>query len=129
MTTQKHTCRTCDLSQPIEGIEYPLTCRCGTRYDSQSDPGTPLSGSPGIARRLRNYTTALAQWAAQGCPVREPDEVERLRAICRACDWYNPEEKTCSHLKCGCAVGEPGALGDKLKWSTESCPIGKWGGD
>ena len=120
-------CKNCQFSQPVAGGVWPRVCRCGTRYADASDAGTtPKPTPPGLGRQMVNYTLALAKWTAAGCPVREPDEVARLRAVCLACDWYDPDGKACSHRGCGCAVGSPSAFGDKLSWDTEHCPIGKW---
>ena len=80
---------------------------------------------PSLTRRMSNYAKARKRWTDAGKPVRTDEHVEQLRAICRGCDLFNGE--VCTHQKCGCPVTRPGIWGDKLRWATEACPIGKWG--
>ena len=120
------TCAECGLHLSTAPTVWPLFCRCGTRYDHAADPGQRPPTGPGVAKRAANYAGALARWIAGGRPVRAPGDVEKLRLICAGCRWYNGERKTCTHARCGCAVGGAGALGDKLRWATEHCPVGEW---
>lgn len=47
------------------------------------------------------------------------DEVYNERMdICKKCEWYDEEQDRCKN--CGCWLGQ------KAKWSLDSCPIGKW---
>lgn len=54
-----------------------------------------------------------------GTALHVSDEIynERLD-ICKKCDWYDPEQNRCK--ECGCFLGE------KARWSLDSCPVGKW---
>ncbi len=99
------------------GIQI-LCGKCGVNHPSTASPPPPLT------TRLTNYAKALSRWTRAGRPIRTDIEVVKLREICQSCCWF--DGVVCTHKKCGCSVVRSSAWGDKLKWATESCPIGKW---
>ncbi len=73
-----------------------------------------------------HYVGALVRWGKAGFPVREQEEVERIeKEICRPCEQYI--EGRCK--KCGCNVSTGIAIVNKIRMTTETCPLGKWPGD
>ncbi len=68
---------------------------------------------------------AFARWVVAGRPVRSEAEAERVGAICRGCEFWNPKglmgAGQCT--QCGC-----GPI--KWEWATEECvlaaPNKKW---
>lgn len=86
--------------------------------------GAGLLGSiAAAATQLANYATARVKWQAAGRPEVDDDEYARRRSLCLSCPERDPDNDTCR--KCGCPLHQT-ALGDKLRWATESCPLGKW---
>lgn len=71
-----------------------------------------------------NYARAVLRWTAAGCPLRPPEEQERIFAICQACPHYNAERVACS--VCGCFLRRGSILFSKIAWQTEHCPLEKW---
>ena len=55
--------------------------------------------------------------------VVEQDELDKRLALCKGCEWWDPESfgKTGSCKKCGCSTWA------KLRMASEKCPIDKWG--
>jgi glycosyltransferase involved in cell wall biosynthesis len=117
-------CDKCKLEQRIELDEFPMGCRCGEVYRS------PVGHvrRPPLAQRIARYGMAVARHVASGMRTRSNDEVARiLRTYCaKPCRWYDGQ--TCTHGRCGCRVnGKAGALVNKIRMATQSCPIGLWG--
>ena len=81
--------------------------------------GCRAHSKPGIITRGANFSRATAKWTAAGRPTRPPSEVERIFAICKACDHYDPSTSTCD--LCGCPVKRQG-LRNKIRMATEGCP-------
>lgn len=83
-------------------------------------PPAPRPGPqpPSLAARARTLGGAAVRWAAKGCPTVAPEEYERRRSTCLACDLYDAAKDRC--LKCGCQ------LKTKPWMATEKCPEGKW---
>lgn len=84
----------------------------------------PAADKLGITtNNIKHYARALARWTAAGMPTREQAEVERLEAVCRACEHYRKGRCT----KCGCCVSKSrAAWRNKIKMATENCPVEKW---
>jgi len=53
-----------------------------------------------------------------GNPKRSEDEIKRIMAICKSCEFYVSDTRRC--LKCGCYMRK------KIPWETTHCMIGKW---
>ena len=124
-------CRRCGLQTVIRTAgdaqavleRYPP---CGVLvaqiHKQQSETPPP----PGLPRRLRSYSRAVARWIAAGRPERSDQEVERIfQSLCQPCEAFDAEQGTCR--VCGCRVRESGAaLVNKIKMATEQCPRGHW---
>jgi hypothetical protein len=109
---------------PIEGA---ITCKCGF-VDLRLTEETLIKDSfvpPGVLARGLNYANSWVRWTSHGRPTRTDEQVEELRGICRSCTEFFDGE-ICTHKSCGCKVAKGSWFGDKLKWTTEHCPINKW---
>lgn len=112
--------------------ERSLRRRC--RLPGEVDPVQ----DPGIVGKAWNYATAIAKWTAAGSPLRAPEEIERIFAICEACPHFSlnvirqqglPDDLTFGGKKrphcmlCGCSLSKaPDGLKNKIAMATESCP-------
>jgi len=86
----------------------------------ESKPRTPR-----LLNRTASWANAVARWVAAKKPTRTDDEVENLFSICESCEVYDKEKRRCK--KCGCNVNITGrAVFNKLRMSTENCPLEKW---
>lgn len=82
---------------------------------------------PSVVKRVSSYAKAQARWIAAGSPVRMPDEIAGIFAICEACEHYKPYADGKGHCKlCGCRLKREGGLMNKIRMATETCPIEKW---
>lgn len=63
-----------------------------------------------------NTTNVISQECTQ-------EQIDNRLAICQTCEYY--ENNTC--LQCGCSLMREKVFNNKLYWSDQSCPIGKWG--
>lgn len=75
--------------------------------------------------RASRYAKSTAHWLAAGRPTRTDAEVARLLDICQACPLY--AGGVCTH--CGCRVNTADGWRNKLRRSTEECPLQYWGQD
>ena len=80
---------------------------------------------PSAGQTIRNVGSAawrLAKALLSGEDIlRSESEVESIRAICHACEFYRKSDGRCA--KCGCSLDNFIA---KTKLKTEKCPVGKW---
>lgn len=116
-------CPHCDFSTAAT-VKPPVHCVCG---HVDYTPGTPQDPvPPSILQMGRNYARAYIRWRAARPPrpVRSDQDVEAIREICRDCEKY--EEHTGKCTACRCPVSKGSVIGDKVKWATEHCPLGKW---
>jgi hypothetical protein len=69
-----------------------------------------------------SMATSLAQWAKHGMPTVISEQLESRLAICKGCEFWNPQGfgGTGSCKKCGCSTQA------KLRMATSKCPEGKW---
>ncbi len=83
-----------------------------------------LREPPTLKRKVQNFSRAVTKWIGAGSPVRTDEEISRLFfTFCETCDYLR--DRKCA--LCGCPVGDANAaLLNKIKMSTEHCPIGKW---
>jgi len=126
-------CKKClSLKPPAAKNEVTVSLALSSLYEAGDDEGARRvkedSGSVlGIVRRrFFNWRRAQKTWEDAGKPERSPEEVERIVAICEACDAYNHKTKQCG--VCGCLCRKKGmARFNKPRMATEHCPRGKWG--
>jgi hypothetical protein len=93
--------------------------------DQSSDEIKEAALELGIADKFSNYAKAVFGWLRQGRPRRTDGEVAAIVAICRKCEHFNLENKSCRI--CGCRVNSQHlAIINKARMKTETCPKGKW---
>lgn len=77
------------------------------------------------------FSLSYAQWLMMGKPLRSPERITELFAICEPCNEYNPKLWTpygrggCHQCKCHIS-GDTEKDINKLAWPHESCPLKKW---
>ena len=76
-----------------------------------------------LPRAAVNYAAALAGHLADGMREATLGQIAERRAACESCEWRQGER--CTHKRCGCSLSD-GALGNKLRWASQACPVGKW---
>lgn len=76
---------------------------------------------PSMGQKAVAVGKAFARWAAAGFKTRAPEETERILAICQSCPEYGGETGFLKVIckRCGCSK-------QKIAFSTEHCPLGKW---
>ena len=104
--------------------------------------GEVAAKPPGIAARAKSLKSARDKWIEAGKPMRPPERVAEILAICQACKHFNPGKPitmagglvstpaTCT--VCGCWLkNAPLGLVTKIEMATESCPLStpKWTAD
>lgn len=84
---------------------------------------SPRATPPPLATQIASATGSLTRWVSNGLKFVSDEELERRKAICAGCEFWDPEafQGTGRCLKCGCSTWA------KLRMATESCPVGKWG--
>lgn len=95
---------------------------------------SPTIAPPMVKRALNFVRAALGQAPLVGAALvhwdsseafREPDEVQAIAAICRACPLL--VDGVCTHHECGCPVNsDRNKFMSKLAWKSERCPDGRW---
>ena len=97
------------------------------RHLWQAAPRAMPPEGPSLGARAVHLATAIARWAMAGCPTRTDGQVtEILETHCTPCRFYR--DGVCRHHACGCHVNLS-RWQNKLRWATESCPIGLWGNE
>ena len=128
--------RFCSFS-PVEGRKAVYCAECG-KYSATNKLRECRKPDPIMLR----YGFAVAKWIEAGRPERTDSEVDAiLDQHCSKCDLF--KDGHCTHAECGCNVKSSEeekstfvgslvswiispALVNKLRMSTEHCPIGKW---
>jgi hypothetical protein len=79
-------------------------------------------GQPPVAEMVRSFSKGMMQWALTGFAKATPDQIADRLAVCKACEWWQPErfKGTGRCRKCGCSTWA------KIRLRSASCPIGKW---
>jgi hypothetical protein len=77
---------------------------------------------PSLATKAVTLTTSLANWAAKGFKVVEPEQFQARLDICKGCEYWDSKAMfgTGKCRKCGCSTQA------KLRLATSTCPVGKW---
>lgn len=77
-----------------------------------------------VKQMVYNYAEAVKKWQAAGCPKRSEGEIERIFAICKACEHFEDSNLRphCTLCGCTCSMGKR-PLFNKLAMATETeCP-------
>lgn len=78
---------------------------------------------PSLWRKIINYTKSLVAHTFSGFGYASWPEVWKRRRTCNACPQRDPKTDSCK--SCGCSLHGT-ILGDKLRWKSSQCPLGKW---
>lgn len=94
-----------------------------TRVTFISPPqATPVPKEPSLAKKAWDYCKAVAAWKLAGSPRRSEEEVQRIFAICQACEHFIDEGRPhCGICGCGCGEGS-NPMTNKIAMATEVCP-------
>lgn len=92
--------------------------------------GRSYISDPGVVERVQRYVSSTDNWIRAGSPVRDDQEVDTVLKICRSneCGQFvaNSDGETGHCRVCGCELNRLGGLVNKIRRSTEHCPLGKW---
>lgn len=98
----------------------------GLTEQPAAPPLEPPQMPPVVIRGL-NFTAALFRHAVNGFRTRTPDEIEERLEICKACPYRVDINGVVNCSKCGCqCVGNNDIFLNKLAWTSEVCPDGRW---
>ena len=126
----EHRCPVCGFVGRSKAKRWPcvhLFPRVLKNVVQYGEPAKRLS----LARRAATFAAAVASWIAAGCPLRTPERIGEIHAICKSdvCGKYLAAEDRCG--ACGChlvVLVDP--LGSehpgKIAMATQSCPAGLW---
>lgn len=85
--------------------------------------------NPTFRQRIVSYRDARTRWHEAGKPVRTDEQVTDIyKNICVPCENFLKRRGGGACKLCGCRLNL-GTRINKLRWATESCPIGKWEAD
>jgi hypothetical protein len=77
---------------------------------------------PPMGQMAKTATQSAINWFSQGTPVSSEELLNKRKAICEGCEFWNSQAVRglgrC--MKCGCLTWI------KIRMATEKCPIGKW---
>ncbi len=81
-----------------------------------------VCNEPSLPKKIVNFTKASVKHIFNGLE-NVPTSIEEERLfICTHCPFRSDEDNKliCTHKDCGCPIKQ------KIKWSSEECPIGLW---
>lgn len=96
---------------------------------------------PSFMARIVGFTISMAEWLADGSPLRDPEETKELfETHCLGgdgppCEAYNPLVNATglpggyrgACMECGCSVSDdPEAVFNKVNKPHHGCPLKKW---
>jgi len=76
--------------------------------------------SPSLIKQIISFTKAAYTQVKQKNPIRSDIEIEKLREICKMCEYFSDNKGRPRCKKCGCYMNV------KQRWATSNCIIGKW---
>jgi hypothetical protein len=74
--------------------------------------------------KLKTFINSLFFHVYRGFPKTTLTEITERYAICSVCSEFNITKQECSI--CGCSINTKKVFLNKLAWSDQECPIGKW---
>lgn len=77
-----------------------------------------------ILKKLYNFTRSFWFHVWSGFPKCTNIEILDRHNICVRCDKFDEKKQQC--LVCGCNLSTKRIFMNKLAWSDQECPIGKW---
>lgn len=84
---------------------------------------------PGIVRRAGNFVRAASRHVRKGSAA-SMDVIQRRWGQCNLCESLVRTEQhsgKCSEATCGCHLADDKRAPNKLAWTEQVCPLGKWG--
>lgn len=89
---------------------------------ASEQPAKPCN-EPGLATLAYNYGTAYKKWKRAGKPRRSAEEIERIHAICQACEHFVAGVRPhCGLCGCTCSEGQNPLLNKLAMATEEQCP-------
>jgi len=73
---------------------------------------------PSTLKKIKNFSKAIKKYVKKGGGGVSEEVYKKRLKECSKCIFRR--EDTCLHKRCGCKLSK------KVKWKTESCPIGRW---
>lgn len=86
---------------------------------------------PPLYKRLANFSVAAISHVLAGMPTCTQEQIDVRLGACQACPLFkpsksDPDKGVCTHSSCGCTAGREAKFLNKLAWSDQQCPLGKW---
>jgi hypothetical protein len=91
--------------------------RLGEYWQRSFDCLRPITD---IQLAAANFLTAVDRHIVGGMRMVSEEVYQRRLAACAACDFFRDDQ--C--LKCGCRL--TGDVIAKARWTSETCPLGRW---
>jgi len=117
----------CGQEVPVPDDRHVPNSRCQVQDASNPNEWTPPA-TPPLATRVANLAASAGAAAVHGTRQLTQAEIDARFAICQGCvgpgGYFSGD--TCTHGSCGCGVSSQAGLLNKLAWSHEACPLGKW---
>jgi hypothetical protein len=80
-----------------------------------------------IFYKLKNFFYSLFWHVSRGLPKSSQQTIDSRFNICTQCENFDAKNSQC--LICGCNLSTKKIFLNKLAWSDQECPIGKWGSE
>ena len=74
--------------------------------------------------KIKRFLDEREKWVSYGKPLRQPERIEELFAICSGCEFFEPKSEGIGRCgECGCNLKKEGTNLNKLAWATTHCPL------
>lgn len=114
-----------------------IDTKTGQKWKIPKDESKP----PGMIRKAANFAGAATKHVAKGRPKASKETIEKRFRKCCGCEKFEvlatesvpkplrdlEQVGTCNHKQCGCYIHDSELFPNKLAWSSQSCPLNKWG--
>lgn len=74
--------------------------------------------------KLQVFLKSLFFHVQAGLPKSSQEQINQRYSICLSCEQFNKIKSECS--VCGCSISKKKKFLNKLAWSDQECPLGKW---
>lgn len=75
--------------------------------------------------KIKIFFNSLFWHISRGAPKSTQETILYRLELCKSCDNFDKHNSQC--LICGCNISDKKIFLNKLAWSDQECPIGKWG--
>ena len=82
-----------------------------------------------MLEKAKQFLDERRTWKEYGKPLRSPERMEELFAICSDCEFFEPAKEGQGNCGvCGCQIRKTGTRMNKIAWATTNCPLDepKW---